>query len=192
MISTRWEGSPDEQLMEATALGEEAAFEVLSLRLYPSLVRYCSKLTGRQDDADDLAQETLLKLWGARARYLPTAPLKAFVLTIARNLCLQSLRGAGRRALRVVPSEDGSTPELATSGPQALERLVAAERGEALKAALQQLPELQREALLLRFDQGLDYAAAAQVLGRGESTIRSQVFYGLKKLRELLAAKETR
>ena len=81
--------------------------------------------------------------------------------------------------------------DAAISGPHAIELIAAAQRQVALKVALQELPDAQREAVLLRFDQGLDYSTIAQMLGRSESTIRSQVFYGLKKLRELLQVQES-
>ena len=87
MSGSKWATQSDDALMQAAIAGDDAAFEALAFRLHPRLVRFCAKFTSKYDEADDLAQETLIRLWGARGRYSANAPLLAFVLTIARK-CL--------------------------------------------------------------------------------------------------------
>jgi RNA polymerase sigma-70 factor (ECF subfamily) len=112
-----------------------------------------------------------------------------FLFTVACNRCRNHGRWWRRRRGREV--DDDATareePAVASSG---LDELLARERQRRVHAAIGRLPTKQREAVLLRFDQGLDYAELARVLDSSETTIRSRVFQGLKKLRELLQEDE--
>lgn len=178
----------DEALMAEVAEGSLTAFEALSRRYHARLARYCAKMTGELDQGADLAQEILFQVWRTKQRYQRSAPFDAFLFTMARNTCSNARRSTARRHLRVVPSATGDLGERADSGPLPLDAIARVQEAAEVRAALVELPEAQREAVLLRFDQGLDYATIAQLVGRNESTVRSQVFHGLKRLKALLFA----
>jgi RNA polymerase sigma-70 factor, ECF subfamily len=173
----------DEALMEA---GTAAAFEQLVRRHYARVVRFCQRSTGSDAIAEELAQETFVRLWRARARYEPTAGFRVFLYTVARNLCRATHRDEGRRGLRSVSLEPERLALVADDAPLAHAEVERRQDAQRVHQALARLPEVQREALVLRMIEGLDYREIAAVLGRSESTLRSQVFYGLKSLKELL------
>lgn len=173
----------DEALLEN---GSPKAFELLTRRHYARLVRFCTRSTGNRALAEDLAQETFIRLWNTRRRYEPKAGFSVFLYTIARNLCRSTHRDEGRRTLRSVSLEPEALTHVADETPLASTQVERRQDSQGLQRALDRLPEAQRDALVLRMVEGLDYAEIALILGRSESTLRSQVFYGLKSLKELL------
>ena len=182
------ESRSDEELMLLSAGGSTQAFEQLVRRHHPRLARYCGKSVGSTAEGDELAQETLVRVWEARGEYQPRAPFVVFMLTLARNLCRNRVRDAGRRGRWQVEATDGARMEAVASPASAdvVDQLLEREQRRRVREALMALPEKFREVLLLRFDQELDYAEISRIVGRNESTVRSRVFHGLKKLREMV------
>jgi len=170
--------------MALAGRGDEDAFATILRRHYGAVTRYCARYTTGSGSAaaEDLAQEVFVRLWGMRARYQPTQAFRVLLYTIARNLCRTAHRDEERRPVRLV-------------GPEALAELREAPGSSTelrletrdVNRALGLLPEVQREALALRLGEGLEYMEIAEILGRSESTLRSQVFYGLKTLRQWLS-----
>lgn len=175
----------DEELMLLSGAGSAEAFEQLVRRHHPRLARFCGKSVGSAAEGDELAQETLVRVWETRRDYQPRAPFVVFMLTIARNLCRNRARDSGRRGRWQEDAHDVarggavSSPAAASAVDQLLER----EQQRRVREAMLELPDKFREVLLLRFDQELDYAEISRIVGRNEATVRSRVFHGLKKLR---------
>ncbi|WP_171817758.1 RNA polymerase sigma factor [Pyxidicoccus fallax] len=170
--------------MLLAAGGSEEAFEQLVRRHHARLARYCGKSVGSAAEGDELAQETLVRLWEARRDYQPRAPFVVFMLTFARNLCRKRLRDSGRRGRWQEEAPQAGLESVASpASADVVDQLLAREQERRVREAMMALPEKFREVLLLRFDQGLDYAEIARVVGRSEATLRSRVFHGLKKLR---------
>ena len=173
----------DEDLMVASAAGHRDAFEVLVARYLPRLTSYCAKLTRDARAAEDLAQDTLLALWQSRGRYRPEHGFRVLAFTIALNRCRNHAR-SWRRRLRWLgiadqPEDTGAT---ALRDPVHLDQLLELERQRHVRAALARLPHQACAVLLLRFEQELSYAEIAQIVGRREATVRSQVFHALRRL----------
>jgi len=107
-----------------------------------------------------------------------------FLLTIARNRCRNAARNAWRRSAgdRALGAPSAEPAE----GGDQLDRLLEAERERRVREVVLSMPDRHREALLLRFDQGLAYADMSRVLGVPEVTARSRVFHALRRLREEL------
>ncbi len=128
-------------------------------------------------------QETWIRLWASRASYRPEGKLFVLLYTTARNLCRNRARGTRRRE-RWLPT--ASTPveieRVADERPDHVRVLIEIERQRDVNQALGELPEPMREALLLRFGEGLAYEDIAAIVGASESTVRSRVFHGLKRL----------
>jgi len=126
-----------------------------------------SLCAGRQHEADDLAQETLAKAWGARASYDPTRPLRAWLFTIVRNLYRSDRRKTWRETLLGNMEEIGG----ATSGRETSAKL---ELDDA-RRALSVLREDQREALVLVAVAGFSVEEAAAICETKPGTIKSRI-----------------
>jgi RNA polymerase sigma-70 factor (ECF subfamily) len=176
----------DEALMLLAAAGRRDAFAALARRHLPALARFCAKLVADGPLGEEVAQDALLDVWAGRQRYR-RGNVRVHLLTVARHRCLNQLRDARRHARWVEPAADPEPAGGASAArPDPLEELLEAERTRGVLRALAVLPPKLREAVLLRYDQGLEYPEIARVVGRGESTVRSRVMLGLRRLRAAL------
>ncbi len=150
----------------------------------PAVRRYLFGLCGDWDQAEDMAQEALLKAWRGRARFAGRANVRTWVFTIARNHWLDQLR---RR--RVRPREELMTeaPIHASTEPAPPTAAHRGELAEAIERAVADLPEPQREALALRESEGLTFGQIGEVLGVPAATAKSRVRYALLRLADTLA-----
>jgi RNA polymerase sigma-70 factor (ECF subfamily) len=147
----------------------------------PALRRYARALTRDADRADDLVQDTLERAIRKRALWRPTGPLQAWLFRMLLNLYRNELRGRRRRGDHV--ALDAMGIEAATPAPQP-GHLALAEVGRALG----QLPDEQREALLLVVIEGTSYADAAGILGIPAGTLMSRLGRARAALRGLTGA----
>lgn len=176
----------DDQLMARAASDEHEAFAMLVRRHMPQLLGYCSKYVCDVRLGEELAQDTWLKLWAYRARYRAQGKFRVLLYTSARNLCRSHARDTGRRSRwwgELSTPDPGSDTESDSQNNTQLDALLAREQEQRIQEAMAHLKPKLREALLLRFDQELDYSEIAAILGRSESTVRSRIFHGLRQLR---------
>lgn len=172
--------------MALAAGGHRRAFEVLAARYLAGLTRYCVKFLGSGRSGEDAAQDALVEAWTRRQRY-KAGSFRVYLFTLARHRCLNRLRDERRRAFLLEPGRAPEPTGAATAAPgDQLEELLERERRRRTREALLTIPPKLREALLLRFDQGLSYPEIAGIVGRREVTVRSRVFHGLRKLRTAL------
>jgi len=174
----------DEALMLALKGGDQAAFEELYRRyrnrLYAFLIRY----TGDPSSAQDLFQETFLRVFRDRARYEPRAAFATWLFTIARNLFLDSVKRAGTPGTFMEP--ETATLSIPDPTPGPLETL-AQEEGEAvLRRAVASLAEEDRAILLLSRFEGMRYAQIGQILGISEGAVKVRAHRALLTLRRML------
>lgn len=137
------------------------------LGVIPHLRAFARSLTGRADIADDLVQETLLKAWAARERYAPGTKMKSWTFVILRNSYLTQLRRS-----RFHGEYDEETMNRTLITPAAQDHnihLSDVQRG------LLELPESQREALILVGAGGFSYEEAAEICGCAVGTVKSRV-----------------
>ena len=150
--------------------------------LAPAVRRYLFGLCGDWDEAEDAAQEALLRAWRGLGRFDGRAELGTWVFAIARNHWLDRLRR--RRARPAEQVTDGTYIESRGDPPAAaLER---GELAEIVRRALDRLPPEQREALALRESEGLKFDQIAEMLDVPTSTVKSRVRYALAKLADEL------
>jgi RNA polymerase sigma-70 factor (ECF subfamily) len=173
----------DERLLERVCKGDADAVSRLFARYQSSIYRYAVHMCGR-DAGDDIVQETFLTVMRQPGRYDPArGPVIGYLLGIARHLALKRLTSPGAGALSQELGEDDETADPAQE--TALDSLTRSETIEAVRAAVQSLPPLYREVVVLCELQEMDYAGAADIIQCPIGTVRSR----LHRARTLLSAK---
>jgi len=170
----------NESLFEAWRAGDEHSFETLFRRWQAPLARHLGRMLDDPAAADDLVVETFLRLHQHRDRVRPGEPLKPFVWTIARNLARNRLRM--QRLWGWLPLASAEHERPLTIEPDAGRDVPAR-----VAAAFAALPAVQREVCSLRLLSELSLGEIAAVTGASLGTVKSRLFYGLRRLRELLA-----
>ena len=175
------EASDDDALISAVASGDAGAYRELSARYLTPIVRYASRLLGDPHEAEDVAQETFLKLWQDAGRYEARGHKPStWLFRIAHNQCVDRLR---RR--RPIASE---APDEREGGERPSGELSRKQLAATVQAALAALPERQRAAIALIHDEAMSHAEAAQVLGCGVEAVESLLSRARRTLRTTLAA----
>ena len=154
------------------------AFKSDLLAAIPSLRAFAVSLAQNSDRADDLVQETLVKAWDKQASFQPGTNLKAWLFTILRNEFYSQMRKRGRE---VQDSEGAMTARLAVHPSQEGKLDL-----DDFRNALQQLPEDQREAIILIGASGFSYEEAAEICDCAVGTIKSRVSRARARLQEIL------
>ena len=148
------------------------------------LVRYLLYLTGRREYAEDLAQETWIRVLQRGSQYNGRQRFDPWLFAIARNLAIDYLRKK-RKAVQTasLPNDRDAILLLPSSGPSPFEAAARSEDAIRLAGQLQILSPLYREALLLRFQEDLSLPEIAQVVGAPATTVSSRIYRGLAALR---------
>jgi len=148
------------------------------------LVRYLLYLTGRREHAEDLAQETWIRVLQRGSQYNGRQRFDPWLFAIARNLAIDYLRKKLKAVQTLsLPDDRDEMLLLPSSGPSPFEAAARSEDAMRLAGQLQILPPLYREALLLRFQEELSLAEIAQVVGAPVTTVTSRIYRGLAALR---------
>lgn len=191
---------PDVRLMLRVRDDDEgnaaAAFEEIVRRYQNRLVRLMEHLGPRRDLAEDLAQETLLRVFRARKSYQPGAKFSTWLFTIAGNVARNAVRTQGRRReVAEVDSPGSPSGEQATvlegialerSGLMPARQVEGEERAEMVRRAIQSLGERQRMALMLSKFEGLSYIEIAEAMGLSTKAVKSLLSRARVNLKELL------
>ncbi len=157
-------------------------FKAELAQVIPQLRAFGRSLSGNRDTADDLVQETLMKAWAARARFQAGTNMRAWTFIILRNLFLSQMRRA-----RFTGEWDDLVADRLLVAPAGQDRQI--ELGD-VERALQQLPQSQREALILVGAGGFAYEEAADICGVAVGTIKSRVARGRVALEALMAGSD--
>jgi len=170
--------------------GNDAAFEALFERWAGKLLRFLERMVRDTAVAEELVQETFLRVHRARSRYEPDAKFSTWLYTIASNVARNELRRPFRRAPHdsTDAEREGAPLELAAEESPVDEIVNARREGSEVEAALQKLPERQRAALWLAAVEGLPYAEVAQALETSESSVKALVHRARVALAEQLAS----
>jgi RNA polymerase sigma-70 factor, ECF subfamily len=173
----------DEELMRRFRAGEGDAFPVLVRRHRARVFAFVLRLTQERSRAEDVLQETWLRVVRGAAAYQPTAKFTTWVYTIARNACLD---GARRERHRTAEPLEEETPDAGTPWNDPERGAAARELRPLLEAAVAALPEEQREVFLLRELAGIPFADIARMTGAPEPTVKSRMRYALEALKKSL------
>lgn len=151
-------------------------FEDLYRRYAPDVYRFALYLSGSPAQAEDLASETFVRVWTARDN-IRTASVKAYLFTIARNLHVDGRRREARNVeLPELLFDPSPGPDVEAQDKQALDTVLR---------ALQQIPEVDRAALLMRAQDGLPYEEIAAALGIPLASARVKVHRARLRLADL-------
>lgn len=186
--------SADAAALTRFRAGDEAAFEELVQRSEAEIYRLSLRLLGNREDALDATQDTFLRAFRALASFRGEAAFRTWLTGIAINVCRSRRGSAAARAARLSSSldardsdcDDARVPEPTDARPSPEESTHGRELGRALTDALARLAPDQREILLLREMQGLDYDELARVLACAEGTVKSRLSRARAALRAAL------
>jgi RNA polymerase sigma factor (sigma-70 family) len=165
----------DEELMEAVARGDERALGRLVDRHGARIHAHLARMTGSGDDADDLLQETWVRVARGARTYTSGRPVRPWLYGIASNLARDLGRRRAVRARGDALAAAGREPGVA---PQA-----GAVEGRALRERVARLPERLREVVLLRYFEDLDEAEMAEALGVPRGTVKSRLHGAIRALK---------
>ncbi len=173
------EAQTDEALMAKVARGDEVAFRLLSRRHLPAMLGLARRILGNAADAEDVAQEAMLRVWIHAPRWQPLAAVRTWLTRVVVNLCLDRKRRAPWVALE-------AAGEIVDPTPGAAEVAEQSGRERALAAAIAELPARQRTAIVLTYTEGMSNAQVAEVLDTSVSAIETLLIRGKQNLRARL------
>ena len=188
----------DEDLMKLCQEGDEGAFEILFKRYEGQALSFIHRLIGDQNRTEALGQEAFLRIFKDAKSYQYPRSFTTWFYTIVRNLCKNELRWRSRHpTVSVEESVDRSEHRgsehsarigdfLESSVIDPLLGLLNREMTQRLERALRELPELERDILILNRFQGLKYREISEVVGVPMSTVRARIYMALERLRKAI------
>jgi RNA polymerase sigma-70 factor (ECF subfamily) len=182
----------DAELVRRCARGEEAAYRELVGRLEKPLLAFIRRYVGEDNLAEDFFQETFVRVVRKLGEFQPEASLTTWIFTIARNLCLDHLKAKRRHREVSMDAGDGGDRDTdfrealpsPGSGPGTLAE--GLEDSARLRAAMAELAEPKREALVLRIFSGLSYAEIARITDAPVGTVKFRVHDAIQELTKKL------
>jgi RNA polymerase sigma-70 factor (ECF subfamily) len=179
--------------MTAVQQGNFDAFDYLVRRHHRAVYNTICHLLGDLTEAEDLTQQTFLRIYQSSATYTPTAKFTTWMFTILRNLVFNEMRRRQRKPTSTLEHADdqgNTTSSLADTLPSPEESpheaTLRVELEDQIQSALQSLPENQRLAILLMRNENLSYEEIASVLETSVSSVKSLIFRARESLRERL------
>lgn len=173
----------DDVLMAAVARGEEAPFGLLVRRWEGQVRRFLVAMLGSPEEAEDLAQETFIKVFREAGRYRPEGMFRSWLMRIAGNLARSRLRR--RKIIGWLPF-DASRHDRPAGNPDPQAVLEAGQTTAAVQGALAALPDRQRQALVLHRFAGMKYREIALAMDTTLPGVESLIQRGLSGLRAIL------
>jgi len=191
-IAFVWEGRLGiDAAVQQLRRGDPDALATLMARYQNRIYRYLLRLVRQPADADDLFQQTWLRVAEKIRSFDTSRNFDAWLFTLARNLAFDHLRRVRPPSLDEPVGdspEDTMVSRLASGDPGPFELLLATERASRLAGALENLPVTYREVLTLRFEEEMKLEEIALVLAAPLSTVKSRLRRSLEQLREMLEA----
>ncbi len=174
---------PDEELVRRFQGGEDTAFETLVERWYTPLLNLAWRLTGERDDAEEIRQMALIKIFQGAGDFHGRSRFSTWVYRICLNLVRDRHRKSEvqKRTFDLLREETGADSEIESTTP--LSSFERQERAQRVAEAVLSLPQQMREVVVLRHYHDLPFPAIAEVTGAPVTTVKSRMQMGLEKLR---------
>lgn len=181
---SHWQEATDERLLERTRCGDSAAFQQIYERHRETTFRFACLMLGSSEHAEDVTHDCFLSLIRNPGRFdASKASLRTYLYAAARNLVSKRLRHAGKES----PSNESTTQESPLCSDQPLLNLLDRELAEKVREALAQLPQPQREAIVLFEYEDQSLADIAAITGTEIGTVKWRLHQARGKLRHELA-----
>ena len=176
----------DWELVALARSGDDQAFARLVRRYEQGVVAFCQRMVGSRDDAEDLAQDSFIRVYRYLDRLRPEAKFSTALFGMARNLTLNFLRDTGRRGrgkTRSLTREDATQQPVHDEANNPGHRARLREIESLIEQALERVSPEHREVLVLRELNGLDYDAIAAVTKCRKGTVKSRLARAREQLR---------
>jgi len=181
------DGAAEADLLLKAGRGDEAAFLLLYERHRTPVFRFTCRMLGSAPQAEDVTQECFLQVLRRPDAFRPErASLRTYLCAIARHLALKLLRKRGQETVVDDPPEEAAGGSLAAGGRDPLSTAIEAEAAEIVRAAVEGLPPLQREAVVLFEYQEMSLAEIAAVCETDVGTVKSRLHRARERLRRTL------
>jgi RNA polymerase sigma-70 factor, ECF subfamily len=177
--------------MERVKAGDIEAFRELIEAHQYRIIGTIAKMLSDESEAEDLAQQVFIRVWKSAARYEPTAKFTTWLYTITRNLVFNELRRRRRHVAQPLneASSEEDRPAFQIADPASKSpdtSMLDAEMQAAIQAAIDELPETQRLAVILRRYDEVSYEEMGEILGLSVPAVKSVLFRARTELREKL------
>ena len=172
----------ENQLIARCQNGDAEAFGPLINNYRSRLYSYLLKLSGDRFSAEDLFQETLIRVWRSIPKYNDRDKFSSWVFSIAHNLAIDSFRK--RKARNIFPANDDANDFIASTNHE--KEIEFNETKMILQQAVLSLPEKQKEVFLLRQHSEMTFKEIAKITDQPLNTVLSHMNYAVKKLKKVL------
>lgn len=178
----------DAQLVSETILGKQGSFETLVTRYTTPIYNFAFRLTGNTQTAEDITQETFVKVWKNIKKYNPSQAFRSWIFTIARNTATDHLRKKVTVPFSMLGGEDyefeDTLSDEATLPDEAISKI---EDVHVLETFLETLPPDYRTVIILHYQENMTFDEIGKVLNKPLNTVKSHHRRALEKLRAMLA-----
>ena len=178
---------PDSELMRNLVAGHDEAMSKLLRRWQGKLISYLTRLINDPEVARDLAQETFVRVYQHRSRYDVLQPFSTWLFSIATNLARNHHRWRQRHPEAPLETESILELEPVHHSPTPLQALASKESADAVRRAVQGLPEDQRTALILSYYEDLAQKEIAEVMKCSVKGVELKIYRARQTLREVLS-----
>ncbi|OGF50650.1 MAG: hypothetical protein A2231_07900 [Candidatus Firestonebacteria bacterium RIFOXYA2_FULL_40_8] len=177
----------DEELMKDLKNGIISSFKILMERYNKAITVFAYSYLRDNEATKDVIQETFLEVYKMRKKYKPTAKFSTWLYTITRSRCLNVLRHQKRHPSESLQYETANPEKKGSIG----DNLEQEEMKTELKKAIDLLPYLYKEVVIMREYENLSYKEISEISGYPESTLRTRMEYALDKLKEVITKNQT-
>lgn len=178
----------DEELVRLCKEGEERAFEELIKKYHMPIFNYIYNLVADKGTAEDLTQETFIKMVNSIEKYknINAAKFSTWLFTIAKNTVTDQFRKTKSKA--TVPLEENI--EILTEKDSVEDQIARREALKEISQAIESLPDEEKSAIYLRYYMNLNYKEIAQILSSSQDRVKWKLHDGLQKIRKIVKKKE--
>ncbi|MBQ3227966.1 MAG: sigma-70 family RNA polymerase sigma factor [Clostridia bacterium] len=190
----KYENMKLEDLLLLAKKGDGRAFEQIVLQTERAVYNLALSIVKKKEDAEDVTQETYLRLWRAASELKLESSLKLYILRTARNLALDLIRKNSKRDeidTVILDAEGEFEIDIADDSPDSRpdESYLRKIEKEVVRQSIEELPSAAREIIVLRDIEGLSYTEIAEMLGLAEGTLKSKLFRARERLRKIILSK---
>lgn len=190
----KYENMNLEDLLLLAKKGDGRAFEQIVLQTERAVYNLALSIVKKKEDAEDVTQETYLRLWRAASEIKLESSLKLYILRTARNLALDLIRKNSKRDeidTVILDAEGEFEIDIADDSPDSRpdESYLRKIEKEVVRQSIEELPSAAREMIVLRDIEGLSYTEISEMLGLTEGTLKSKLFRARERLRKIILSK---